>query len=360
MGCLKAAGNIGGEIFESLTANEFSNQAELDQALIALDGTANKARLGANAILAVSVAFARAVAKTENIPLYRYFASLNGGAIHRFPRMTINLFSGGLHAGKQVPIQDVLLVPASAQSFQEGLLLTDRVYRAAVAIQAERYGMRWLTADEGGLGPPVASAEEMLTLAVEAIEKAGLEPGKEMALAIDVASSHFFREGKYFLREEGLSAEEMIARLESWVNRFPILSVEDGLHEEDWNHWPRLCGKIGRHVVVLGDDLLCTNPMRIRRAIESEACNGLLLKVNQIGTITEAREALALAREAGWRVTLSVRSGETEDDWYSDLAIGWSADQTKAGSIAQSERLSKYNRLMEIEDEISAPMVDWP
>lgn len=361
-GCKKAASHVSNEIQAALSGSDFSDQAELDRSLKDLDGTVDKSRLGANAILAVSIAFARAVAVEKGMPLYRYFAKMLEEPIRQFPRMTINLFSGGLHAGKQVPIQDVLIVPASAGSFDEGLVMAHKVYMAAVDLLARKYKMRWLTADEGGLSPPAGRAEELLDCAVESIESAGYKPGEDVCLAVDVASSHFYdREiGRYHIDGKSLSSSQMIEQLEKWVERYPIVSLEDGLAEEDWEHWPQLCSAVGENVLVLGDDLLCTNPERIRKAIEKRACNGLLLKVNQIGTLTEALEAYQLARSAGWQVTISVRSGETEDNWYSDLAVGWTGDQTKAGSITQSERLAKYNRFLAIEDELKLPVTSWP
>jgi len=274
--------------------------------------------------------------------------------------MTINLFSGGMHAGRQTAIQDVLIIPSSAESINEGLVMASAVYHSAVHLIEQKYGMRWLTADEGGLGPPVERAESLLDDAVEAIRNAGFTPGTDICLAIDVASSHFYQDGHYRLDAKLLTSSQMIARLQEWVERYPIVSVEDGLSEEDWDHWPELLETLGTYVLVLGDDLLCTHPDRIRRAIETHACNALLLKVNQIGTLTEALEALRLARSAGWQATISVRSGDTEDDWYSDLAVGWSGDQTKAGSLTQSERLVKYNRLIEIEADLHLPVNSWP
>lgn len=360
MGCLRAAAHLEGEISRNLADREIESQEALDRFLIELDGTPNKGRLGANAILAASVAFARAQALDRGIPLYQHFAGMPGQPIARFPRMTINLFSGGLHAGGQVPIQDVLIVPASAHTFREGLEMSSRVYLAAVDLVAEKYGARWLTADEGGLSPPVKHGEALLEDAVRAIEKAGLEPGRDVALAMDVASSHFFRDGTYAYEDNMLKAAEMISLLETFAGKYPLVSIEDGLAEEDWDHWPTLNQRLEGKALVLGDDLLCTNPKRIRRAIDSRACNALLLKVNQIGTLTEALEAYRLARGAGWNITISVRSGDTEDDWYSDLVVGWSGDQTKAGSITQSERLSKYNRLLQIEKNLSLPMHFWP
>jgi enolase len=360
MGCLKAVGHVNGEIRRQLQGSSFDDQASLDRNLIELDGTPNKARLGANAILAVSLAFARAQALAQGVPLYQHFAAMLGQPIARLPRMTINLFSGGKHAGQQVSIQDVLIVPAAASSIADGLVAASAVYRAAVRLIQKKYGMRWLTADEGGLAPPADSPERLFDDALEAIRDAGLKPGVDVCLAVDVASSHFCHDGLYYPGGEPLRSMQMIDRLRRWVDDYPIVSVEDGLAEEDWDHWPRLREAIGSQSLVLGDDLLCTNPQRIVRAIECQACSALLLKVNQIGTLSEALQAHRLARRAGWQVIISVRSGDTEDNWYSDLAVGWTGDQTKAGSLSQSERLSKYNRLLAIEAELRLPVRGWP
>jgi len=351
LGCRKAAANVGGEIARMLVGRDLAGQAALDAALIELDGTANKSRLGANAILAVSVAFARACAAERGQPLYRYFADLLGLRPVALPRLTINLFSGGRHAGGQVAIQDVLMVPSRPATIDESLLMAYDIYQAAAALILKRYGMRLLTADEGGLAPPCRSAQEMIELALEAIGTAGYDAGADAVLAIDVASSHFYKDGLYWLDGASLDREAMIDLLAGWVTRFPLMIVEDGLAEDDWGGWPRLREALEGQALVLGDDLLCTNPARIRRAIEARACNALLLKPNQIGTLTEAAQAWRLAKDAGWQVTISVRSGETEDNWAADLAVGWCGDQFKPGSITQSERLAKYNRLLAIEAE---------
>ncbi len=360
LGCRRAVANINEEVRQAVSGRVFASQAELDHLLIGLDGTPNKARLGANAILAVSIAFARAVAAQKEMPLYLHFASLLGRVPESLPRLTINLFSGGKHAGKQVAIQDVLAVPASPTTVDGSLVMMADVYQAAADLIYQRYGMRLLTADEGGLAPPVESAEAMIALAVESIEAAGYRPGEDVAIALDVASSHFYADGVYTLDDRRMSSEGMIAVLDRWLEKFPIVSVEDGLAEDDWDNWPKLRSALSGRVLVLGDDFLCTNPGRIERAIAARACDALLLKVNQVGTLTEAAHALRLARSAGWMVTVSVRSGETEDDWAADLAVGWCGDQFKNGSITQSERLAKYNRLLAIEDETGWSVTRWP
>ncbi|MBE3560565.1 MAG: phosphopyruvate hydratase [Ktedonobacteraceae bacterium] len=360
LGCRKAAASINGEIQQALASRSIEEQQELDRTLIALDGTPDKGRLGANALLAVSLAFARALANEHSMPLYQYFASLLNLPLRTLPRMTINLFSGGKHAGGQVSVQDVLIVPASARTIDEGLAMAFAAYQCAIEYSAARYNARALTADEGGLAPTFSHAEEMLESAVESIQRAGLRPGRDVALAIDVAASHFFSDTGYLWEGKRLDGSAMIDLLAEWTGRYPLVSIEDGLAENDWEHWPQLVRHVAGKVLIVGDDLICTNPKRIQRAIATQAANTLLLKVNQIGTLSEAAETCRLAREAGWQVTISARSGETEDNWLADLAVGWSGDQIKIGSITQSERLAKYNRLLEIEDATGLPVVAWP
>lgn len=359
LGCRQAVGHVNGEILEAIEGRSFQDQAELDRALLQLDGTANKARLGANAILAVSLAHARAEARVRKVSLHQHFSGLLGTESKTLPRLTINLFSGGKHAGGQVAIQDVLVVPASARTVDESLAMTFAIYQCAAELIGKKYQARPLKADEGGLAPPFPDTESMLADAVEAISKAGLKPGVDVMLAVDVASSHFYENGSYLLDGKALNSREMIRQLSRWVETYPIVSLEDGLAENDWEHWPELCRALDSRTLVLGDDFLCTNPERIRRAVEKRCASALLLKVNQIGTLTEAAEACAQARQAGWKVTVSARSGETEDDWLADLAVAW-GDQIKVGSINQSERLAKYNRLLEIEAETGFPLVSWP
>jgi enolase len=352
--------SLNGRIADAVRGCSFSGQAEFDQALISLDGTDNKSQLGANSILAASVAFARASAQQSRVALWRYFGELAGRQPSALPRLTINLFSGGRHAGGQVAIQDVLIVPTAAHRIDEALVVAYNVYYAAAKLILDRYGMRLLRADEGGMAPGCRTPEEMIEIAIDAIQSAGYAAGTEVALALDVAASHFHSPDGYRLGEEVLSSSGMIERLRRWIEAYPLVSVEDGLAEDDWDSWPALCAAIGDRALVVGDDLLCTNPLRIRRAISERSCNCLLLKVNQIGTLTEALAAYHLARSAGWAVTISVRSGETEDHWAADLAVGWSGDQFKNGSITQSERLAKYNRLLAIEQETGLEVNIWP
>jgi enolase len=360
LGCRLAVAHVNGDIYDALGGKNFCDQAALDRALIDLDGVPNKSRLGANAILAVSVAFARASAIDRGLPLFLYFAEILGIKPDALPRLTINLFSGGVHGGRQVAIQDVLIAPVRSKTIDESLVIAYDVYQAAAEIVRERYGMRLLRADEGGLAPPCQSSRELIETGVDAIRAAGYQPGSDVALAIDVASSHFYAQKRYSLDGKSLDSSGMIAQLASWMEQYPICSVEDGLAEDDWEWWPKLRETLENRALVLGDDLLCTNPERIRRAIEGRVCNALLLKPNQIGTLTEAAEACRLAKNAGWKVAVSVRSGETEDNWAADLAVAWCGDQFKPGSITQSERLAKYNRLLAIESETGWPLLSWP
>ncbi len=357
LGCRRAVDNIRHEIARVVRDRAFE-QPELDAELVALDGTPHKSRLGANAILAVSLAFARAVASERKLPLFRHFAAQFSRQPTTLPRPQINLFSGGKHAGGQIAIQDVLIVPLAARTMDEALAVASSVYHAALGLVREKYAMRALVADEGGLAPAFPNVDVMLGDAVEAIERAGHCPGRDVALALDIAASTFYDGSRYALGAERLDALAMVDRVSSWVDRFPIVSVEDALAENEWEHWQILTRRLRGRARSVGDDLLCTRPARIRRAVELDAADTLLLKVNQIGTLSEALDSRLLARAAGWRVIASARSGETEDDWLADLAVGWGADQIKIGSITRSERLAKYNRLLTIEAETALPLAE--
>ena len=356
LGCRRAVAHVNQDLNAELSGRDFVDQRSLDAAMIGFDGTTNKSRLGANAILAVSLAFARATAAERGVPLFRHFADLLGRGANWLPRLTVNLFSGGKHAGGQVPIQDVLVVPLSAASINESLAMVYAVYQAAAGVARRKYGYRPLVADEGGLAPPFPDADAMLDDAIEAIRAAGFQPGKDVALAVDVAASHFYKNQRYHLGAEPLTSLHMIDRIRQWVDHYPIVSVEDGLAEDDWENWPVLREALGGRAITMGDDLLCTNPQRIARAAASQSADALLLKVNQVGTVSEAADAYQLARSHGWAVTVSARSGETEDDWLADLAVGWDADFIKVGSINRSERLAKYNRLLAIEADTGLPL----
>lgn len=359
LGCRRAVATINDELGRVLCKREFNEQNELDQMMIVLDGTPNKARLGANAILAVSLAFARALAAERDQPLYHYLAGMIERSPDHLPRPMINLFSGGKHAGGQIPIQDIQVMPLTASTIDQALAMTFDIFYAAADLITERYGLRLLRADEGGLAPDVADADTMLALAVEAIEVAGFRPGEDVALTVDVAASHFHQPDGYHLGDECVDGPAMVNRLLTWLATYPIVSLEDGLAEEDWDHWQQLTRQAAAPVMILGDDLLCTNPIRIRQAVNQQAANALLLKVNQIGTLTEAAEAYRMATEAGWRVVVSARSGETEDTWLADLAVGWGGQHIKVGAITQSERLAKYNHLLAIEQATHWPVSQW-
>jgi enolase 1/2/3 len=349
LGTRKAVANVCGPIAASLLGRDFTDQELFDSTLIELDGTPDKSRFGANAILATSLAFARAIAGIGGLELFKYFASLIPNQKPALPQLTVNLFSGGKHAFGQVAIQDVLVVPQSTATVVDGLAMVYEVYQSAAELVFRKYNSRALTADEGGLAPPFRHSWEMLENAAEAIRAAGLDLGTDVALAVDIGASHFIRGNRYYLDGRNETAESLIELLDRWTREFPIISVEDGLAEDDWDHWPELRARLEGSALTLADDLTCTNPNRIRRAIKLNAADALLLKLNQIGTVTEAKEAYRLAREAGWQISISARSGETEDTWLADLAVGWSGDFIKVGSITQSERLAKYNRLLRIE-----------
>ncbi|MDH4248139.1 MAG: phosphopyruvate hydratase [Deltaproteobacteria bacterium] len=353
-GVMKAVHHVRGPLAQAVVGLDPRDQKQLDERLIAADGTPDKSRLGANALLAVSMASALAAAQLEGQPLWRYLngLSVQAGlvAAPRLPLPMINLFSGGKHAGGQVDFQDFLIVPRGARTLAQALEMTHGVYYTALDLLQKEHGYQPLVADEGGLAPQLASNEALLELAVRAIEGAGYRPLEDVALAIDVASSHFHREGRYTLAVEGraLSAAEMIERLRDWCDRYPVVSIEDGLAEEDWTNWPKLCSVLGSRCQVLGDDFLVTNPARIERAVKAQAANSVLVKVNQIGTLSEALKAMRVAVQAGWTTVVSARSGETEDSWLADLAVGTGGGQIKVGAITRSERLAKYNRLLAI------------
>jgi enolase len=347
LGCRAAVEAVEGEIARELGGRSFPSQAGLDAALCALDGTPSKERLGANAILAVSLAFGRAVARSREIPFYTYVSELTG-AVPAVPQPLVNLFSGGAHAGGQVGVQDVQLLVRGPETLSEILDTIATVYRAAVELTRERFDMRLLRADEGGLAPPFETSEQMFAAAVESVERAGLRPGNDVALAVDVAASQLATDGGYLLDGERVDLVERSAR---WITEFPIVSLEDPLGEDDWAGWTALAARL-EGVMLIGDDLLCTRVDRIRRAQQLACADALLLKPNQVGTLSESLEALAAARSCGWAIIVSARSGETEDNWLADIAVGCAAEHIKIGSITQSERLAKYNRLLEIEREL--------
>jgi enolase len=351
-GVRRAVANVREILAPRLHRLDATEQATIDHLLCEIDGTPNKSRLGANALLGVSLACARAAAAARGLPLWR---SLDTDGIARMPLPMVNLISGGLHAGGNLDLQDFLLMPVGARSYGEALEKTVAVYRALSGILT-RHGFEGvLVGDEGGYGPRLQSNEQAVEMILRAVEDAGLKPGEQAALALDVASSHFYRDGLYHLRIDGgrtLDADGMIALLERWAKQYPIVSIEDGLAEDDWDGWRNLTAALGERVQLIGDDLFVTNPERLRRGIAEGVANCVLVKVNQIGTLTETFEVVRLARQAGYRAVISARSGETEDDTLADLAVASGAGQIKIGSVARSERLAKYNQLLRIEEQM--------
>ena len=356
MGVLGAADSISTEISARL-AGVALDSALVDRALIDLDGTADKSRLGANAILATSLAIVRAESMVAGVPLWQH---LSGGRDVTLPLPMVNIISGGLHAGRQLDFQDFLVIPVGADSYRQALEWVGDVHAATAEVLAES-GHSLLKADEGGFGPALSSHEEALEILDRAVQRAGLRLGDDIAYAIDVAASHFYDPelDSYSLAAEqrDLRAGEVIDLLEGMVQRHPIVSIEDGLAEDDWANWPNLFDRLGDRVQIIGDDLFTTHPDRVRRGIDVGAANAVLVKMNQIGTISETLEVVTLAKSRGWSTIISARSGETEDSALADLAVGWSGGQIKIGSITQSERLAKYNQLLRIEEQLGARAV---
>jgi len=343
-GVHQAVENVRRVLAPALRGSGAEDQSALDRLLIDLDGTPDKSRLGANAILGVSCAVARAVARSRKIPLWRYLAGARRALL---PVPMVNILSGGLHADRNFEFQDFLAIPLGFATFAEALEAVAAVHRSARSVLEKRAYLLNGVADEGGWGPRLPANETALEVMAEAIERAG----HRMAIGIDVAASHFFEDGKYNLRTEGrtLTPDGMIDLLAGWAAQYPVVSIEDGLAEDDWAGWQRLTSALGAHVQLIGDDLFATNPARLERGIRERAANAVLVKMNQIGTLTETFEVIDRAREADFRAVISARSGETEDDFLADLAVASGAGQIKVGSITRSERLAKYNRLLEIE-----------
>ncbi len=364
-GVRSAVENVCQTIGPALLGHSAENQAEVDALLCELDGSPQKSQLGGNALIATSLAAAHAGAASRAVPLYLHLyqqfcqfeeqQQLEGPARPVLPLPMINMISGGLHAGGNIEFQDVLVMPAGAPDFPSSLEWAVRIYRRLGALLDESGYEGRLVGDEGGYGPRLPGNRAAVEMVVAAIEKAGLVPGEQVWIALDVAATHFFEEGQYRLRSEGnklLSSEQMIDRLESWVDDYPIASIEDGLAEEDWEGWQHLTDRLGQRVQLVGDDLFATNPMRLQRGVVSAAANSVLVKVNQIGTLTETMETVSMARLAGFSTVVSARSGETEDTTIADLAVAVAADQIKIGSIVRSERLAKYNRLLRISEQL--------
>ena len=359
-GVSRAVIGVNHEIAPALIGRDALDQNALDQAMREMDGTAQLTRLGGNAILAVSIALARAGAAATGQPLFRRLADLAGVTQPTMPMPMVNILSGGLHAGRGMDVQDFLVIPVGARSYGEALEWSLRVRAAATALCAEA-GLPTLLADEGGLSPGLADGADALTLMVRAFERAGLRPGEDAAIALDIAASSLAdAEGRYVFRRAGrlLGSPEMIELLADWTARFPIVSIEDGLGEEDWAAWPELTRRLG-HVQLVGDDLFVTQADRIARGVREGAANAALIKINQNGTLSGTLEALAAARAGGFATVISARSGETEDPFIADLAVGVAGGQIKIGSVRTSERMAKYNQLLRLEEE-ALPFAGFP
>ncbi|MGA7730618.1 MAG: phosphopyruvate hydratase [Chloroflexia bacterium] len=354
-GVLRAVDNVNIEIAEQIIGANAFDQIALDTQLIALDGTPNKGKLGANAILGVSLATAHAAAAHHHMSLYRY---LGGVSARTMPVPMLNILNGGKHADDSTDFQEFMVMPTGAPSFHEGLRWGVEVYHSLKKTLHDK-GYSTSVGDEGGFAPSLKSNEEAVELIVQAIEKAGYRPGVDIHIALDPAMTELYENGEYHLAKEGrkLSSEQLADFWENWISKYPIISIEDGMSEDDWAGWQRLYERIGDRVQLVGDDLLVTNPERVKRAIEKRACNSLLTKVNQIGTLTEAIQAVRDSQQAGWTAILSHRSGETEDTTIADLAVALNCGQIKTGAPARGERTAKYNRLLQIEAELGESAV---
>ena len=351
-GVLKAVGHVNEEIAGAVTGLDAGDQGALDRALIELDGTPAKSRLGANALLGVSLAAAHAAAAAREEPLYRY---LGGSDATLLPTPMCNILNGGQHAEVSTDFQEFMVMPVGAPTFAEGLRMASEVYHALHKLVGDK-GLPTTIGDEGGFAPPGLTNTEAIELVTESIEAAGYRPGYDIAIALDPATSELFENGTYRLVRESrdLSAEELVDLWEDWCGRYPIVSIEDGMAEDDWPGWQRLTERLGDKVQLVGDDLLVTNVERIQRGIREKACNSVLIKLNQIGTLTETLAAIETARDAGWTAVISHRSGETEDTTIADLAVATGAGQIKTGAPARGERTAKFNRLLRIEEELGA------
>jgi enolase len=354
-GVTKAVHNVTGEIADRVHGFDVLDQKGLDHALIELDGTANKGRLGANAILGTSLAVAHAAAQAQGVPLYRY---LGGAEAATLPLPLANILNGGAHADTSVDLQEFMVCPVGAPSFAEAIRAVAEVYQALKKVLTAQ-GLATAVGDEGGFAPNLRSNEDALKLIVEAIGQAGYRPGDDIAIALDPAASEFFARGKYTLKGEGrtLDAPELVSLYADWAERYPIVSIEDGMAEDDWDGWRLLTDSIGGKIQLVGDDLFVTNVQRLKQGIERGVANSLLVKVNQIGTLTETLDAIEMARQAGYSSVISHRSGETEDTTIADLAVAVGAGMIKTGAPARSERVAKYNRLLAIEAELGEAAV---
>jgi enolase len=351
-GVTQAVANVNGEIAKAVHGADATDQAGLDRTLVELDGTPNKSRLGANAILGVSLAAAHAAAAEEGLPLWRY---LGGDAAHVLPVPMMNVLNGGAHADNKVDFQEFMIVPVGASSFSEGLRVGAEVFHALKRTLHDR-GLGTAGGDEGGFAPDLGSNEEALQMLVAGIEAAGYRPGEDVAIALDPAASEIFSAGSYELEHEGrsLSPGDMAAYWAELVAKYPIVSLEDGMDEEDWEGWKALTDRLGDHLQLVGDDLFVTNTERLRRGIDAGVANSILIKVNQIGTLTETLDAIGMARAAGYTAVMSHRSGETEDVTIADLAVATGCGQIKTGAPSRSDRVAKYNQLLRIEEALGA------
>ena len=349
-GVLRAVEHINTEISEAVMGLDAAEQAFLDKTLIDLDGSDNKGRLGANATLAVSMAVARAAAEESGLPLYRYFGGMGR---MQMPVPMMNVINGGAHANNNLDLQESMILPVGAPTFREAVRYGAEVFHALKKIIDKR-GMSTAVGDEGGFAPSVASHEAAIQLILEAIEGAGYRAGEQIAIGLDCAASEFYKEGKYHLAGEGLtlSAEEWTDVLSTWCDRYPIVSIEDGMHEGDWDGWKHLNDKLGKRVQLVGDDLFVTNTRILETGIDRGVANSILIKINQIGTLSETFAAIEMAKRAGWTAVISHRSGETEDSTIADIAVGTNAGQIKTGSMSRSDRIAKYNQLLRIEEDL--------
>ena len=351
-GVRKAVSNIMDEIAPELVGEDALEQSLVDRLLIELDGTTNKGRLGANAILAVSLATAKAAAAALGLPLYRYLGSPLASTL---PVPLMNVVNGGAHANNNLDIQEFMIVPAGFSSFHEALRAGVETFHTLKKLLADK-GLSTAVGDEGGFAPSLSSTEEALDLLLAAIEGAGYEPGKDVYLALDVAASELFEDGRYVLAKSGaekLAASELIERYAGWAERYPIVSIEDGLDENDWEGWKELTGALGEVLQLVGDDIFVTNAERLRRGVSEGVGNSILIKLNQIGTVTETLEVVSLAHRSGYTTVISHRSGETEDTTIADLAVATGSGQIKTGSASRSDRIAKYNQLLRIEEELA-------
>jgi len=354
-GVLKAVANVEGEIARRLRDVDVEDQNAIDEAMIELDGTPNKSRLGANTILGVSLAVAHAAANAKHEPLYRH---LGGERASLLPLPMANILNGGVHADTSVDLQEFMICPVGAPSFRDGIRAVAEVYHALKSV-LKAQGFSTAVGDEGGFAPDLRSNEDALKLIVEGIDRAGYEQGKEVAIALDPASSELYKDGKYVLKGEGRTLDDdgLQKLYEGWISRYPIVSIEDGMAEDDWDGWKRLTDAVGKRVQLVGDDLFVTNVKRLKEGIDRGVANSILIKVNQIGTLTETLEAIDMARNAGYSAVMSHRSGETEDTTIADLAVATGVGMIKTGAPARSDRVAKYNRLLQIEAELGEAAV---